>query len=166
MVSGENGYRGLAIGTAGFYHSFSPFVRRGNCSKKAMAFTEILHPDCRVEHNGRYVHAYVGPRHLDDVQECYRHIASLAAEHKYSRILIVGDEAHDPISHLAARDVVIALAVIGVPAGFRLALVPRAHGPLNGYRHAEIEAKQRGLRVRVFDNEEEATRWLTAPEVH
>ena len=81
-------------------------------------------------------------------------------------ILVVGGAISDPMSHLAARDAVIALAVIGVPAGFKLAFVPRSHDSLNGYRHAELEAARRGIRAKVFSGEDEAVHWLTAPERH
>src|SRR5687767_652992 len=87
-------------------------------------------PDCNVVDEGRYVRAYVGPPHLDDIYACYHYITTLMLTHGYERVLVVGDSAHDPISHLAARDAVVALSKIGVPAGFRLALVPRAHEPL------------------------------------
>lgn len=110
--------------------------------------------------------AYVGAGSMNEVQECYRNVATVALEHKFQRVLIVGVGTDHSHSHLAARDVVIALHVIGVPAGFRIAFVPRSDVTLNGYRHAEIEAQNRGLRARVFHDEEDAIRWLTEREVH
>ena len=118
--------------------------------------------DCKVEQRDGYVHAYVGSKYLDEIRECYAHIAALAAEHRYARLLIVGDDAFNPASHLAIRGLVIALSAAGVPAGFRLALVPRAEASVEGYRHAEFEGSQRGLAVKVFELEEDASGWLTS----
>jgi hypothetical protein len=93
-------------------------------------------------------------------------VATHVLERRVSQILIVGvgeDHAH---SHLAARDALIAIAEIGVPAGFKVALVPRTSATLNGYRHAELEGQRRGLRAKVFKSEAQAIRWLAEPEVH
>jgi hypothetical protein len=124
------------------------------------------HPDCSIVNHGRYVRAYIGPAPADYVLECYRSLVVHVLEQKFIHVLVVGEAVRDPMSHLAARDAVVALESIGVPAGFRLAFVPRSYDSLNGYRHAEIEAAQRGIRAKVFAEEEEAVRWLTAPERH
>lgn len=124
------------------------------------------HPECVVHHAGEYVRAYVGAGTPEEIQECYRTLASLALQHKFHRVLVVGLGEEDAHSHLAARDVVIALDVIGVPAGFKMAFVSKTEATLNGYRHAEIEAKNRNLRAKVFLDEEAAVAWLTAPELH
>ena len=115
---------------------------------------------CKVEHRDGYVHAYVGSKYLDEIRECYAHIAALAVQHRYARLLVVGDDAYNPVSHLAIRGLVSALSAMGVPAGFRLALVPRAEAALDGYRQAEFEGSQRGLAVKVFDTEDDACGWL------
>lgn len=124
------------------------------------------HPECVVHHAGEYVRAHVGSGTDAEVQECYRTVASVALEHKFTRVLIVGIGKGAAHAHLAARDIVIAMSVIGVPAGFKMAFVPTSTETLNGYRHAEIEAANRGLRAKVFDTEDDAVAWLTAPEVH
>jgi hypothetical protein len=123
-------------------------------------------PDCTIHKEGAYIRADVGHGSAREIQECYRTVASLALEHKFERVLVVGIGNRDSHSHLTARDVVIALDVIGVPAGFKLALVGKSDATLNGYKHAEIAAKERGLRVMVFRDEQAAIEWLTAPEVH
>jgi hypothetical protein len=123
-------------------------------------------PECTIVQEGRYIRALVGGGQADELQECYRTLAALALEHKFNRALVIGVGANDPVNHLAARDAVIALHVIGVPAGFRLAFVPHTPETLNAFRHAEIEASARGLRVKVFAEEAEAVRWLTAEEIH
>ena len=124
------------------------------------------HPDCTISHEGRYVRAIVGPGSARQIQECWRTIAALALENKFSRALVVGTAAGEPLAQLAARDAVIALHEIGVPAGFKLAFVARTSEALNAFLHAEIAAEARGLRVKVFRDEAAATRWLAAEEVH
>jgi hypothetical protein len=123
------------------------------------------HPDCRIDHAGRYVRADVGDGSASEVQECYRTLASLALEHKFTRVLVVGI-GQDSHSHLTARDVVIAFDVIGVPAGFKVAFVAKTDATLNGFKHAEYAAKERGLRAKVFRDEDAAVEWLTEPDVH
>jgi hypothetical protein len=124
------------------------------------------HPECTIHQEGAYIRADVAHGSAQEIQECYRTVASLALEHKFERVLVVGVGQDDSHSHLTARDVVIALDVIGVPAGFKLAFVGKSDATLNGYKHAEIAAKERGLRVRVFRDEQAAIAWLTAPDIH
>jgi hypothetical protein len=124
------------------------------------------HAECSIVNHGLYVRAYVGPVQPSDVLDCYRTLVVAALEQKFTHVLVVGEAVGDPMSHLAARDAVIAFADIGVPAGFKLAFVPRSYDALNGYRHAEIEAAQRGIRAKIFSEEDEAVHWLTAPECH
>jgi hypothetical protein len=125
------------------------------------------HKDCQVIHEGRYVRALVGAAESpEDVHECYRALIYLAIQHRFDRALVVGEAADDPLHHLAARDGIIALHQIGVPAGFKIAFVPRTAETLNAYRHAEIEAKHRGIRARVLFDEEEAIAWLAEEDKH
>lgn len=123
------------------------------------------HRDCKIDHVGRYVRADVGDATATEVQECYRMLASLALQHKFTRVLIVG-MGYDSHSHLTARDVVIAFDVIGVPAGFKIAFVARTDATLNGFKHAQYAAHERGLRAKVFEREETAVKWLTEPDLH
>jgi hypothetical protein len=123
--------------------------------------------DCFIRQVGDYLRATVGPELFpDQVEECYRALATRVLEQKLVRVLVVGVGEDHPHSHLAARDALIAMAEIGVPVGFKLAFVPRSDATLNGYRHAEAEARERGIRARVFENEAQAIRWLTEPDVH
>jgi hypothetical protein len=124
------------------------------------------HPDCPIVNEGPYVKAIVGPGEATDVMECYRTLVVTAITHKVTKVLVVGLAAGDPMWHLAARDAVAALHEVGVPAGFKLAFVPQNDYTWNGYRHAQIEAEKRGLRVKVFHQESEAASWLTEPEKH
>jgi hypothetical protein len=122
--------------------------------------------DCSIVQEGRYLRANVGYGRRDEVLECYRTIAVLALQHKFTRVLVVGKASGDAVSQLAARDAVIALADFGVPAGFRIAFVALTHETLNAYLHAEIAATDRGIRAKVFRGEEEALRWITEPDQH
>ena len=123
------------------------------------------HPECTVQHAGKYIRARIGGGTNSQIQDCYATVASLALQHKFARVLIVA-ESGDAHAHLSARDVVVALAEIGVPAGFKIAFVPTTDSTLNGHRHAELEARNRGLRASVFHEEEQAVAWLTQPDVH
>ena len=123
-------------------------------------------PGCTIGHEGEYIRAQVGPARRHKIRECYRALAALTLEHEFSRALIVGLGADDRIDPLAVRDAVIAFQVIGVPASFRLALVPHTAEALNRFRDTETEGANLGLRVKLFADEVEAVRWLTAPELH
>jgi hypothetical protein len=122
--------------------------------------------ECSIVHEGRCIRANVGGGRHDEILECYQTLVVLALKQKFTRVLIIGTGSGDAMSHLAARDAVIALAKFGVPAGFRIAFVALTQETLNGYRHAEIAATERGIRARVFDREAEAMRWITEPDQH
>ena len=95
-----------------------------------------------------------------------QHLVMLTLRHSLTRLLIVGKGGGSPYAHLGARDALIALHGVGVPAGFKIAFVPHTDPIRNGYRHAEIEAEKRGLRAKVFAEEEQAIAWLTNPDMH
>lgn len=124
------------------------------------------HSECSISRRGEYIRADVGPGRPSEILECYRSLVTLALEQKFKLALVVGAAYDDAAHHLAARDAVIAFHEIGVPAGFKLALVPLTYPTLNGYRQAEIEAQKRGIRAKVFMEEMEAIRWLTEPDKH
>lgn len=124
------------------------------------------HSECTIVQEQGFVRATVGSGGAEGRQECYRTLAVLLVQQKFDRALIVGLAQDDPIYHLAARDLVIALHVIGTAAGFKLAMVPRTDPTLNGFKHAEVEGQMRGLRVKVFSEEAQAIRWLREPDQH
>ena len=124
------------------------------------------HPGCSIEDRADYIRAEVRAGNRAQLHDCYRTVAELALKHKFGRVLIVGAGGDDAHGHLGARDAVVALNAIGVPAGFRLAFVAASDPTLNGYRHAEIEARKLGLRAQVFRGEADAVAWLTRPDVH
>ena len=124
------------------------------------------HPECPVVRINSVIRGEIGPGSSETVLECYRAFVVVVIQQRADRALLLGRANEDPVSHLAARDAVIALHVIGIPAGFRLALVPFTHETLNGFKHAELEASQRGLRARLFRDEREAMHWLSEAERH
>jgi hypothetical protein len=124
------------------------------------------HPDCTFRQEGEYLHAQVGAAGAGEIRECYQALASLVIEHRFERVLVLGVGEQHAHSHLGARDLVVALHEIGVPAGFRIAMVPKSDATLNAFRHAELAARERGMRVLVFREEAHAVRWLTQPELH
>jgi hypothetical protein len=88
--------------------------------------------ECLIRQVGEYVRAIVGPHSsADEVEKCYRAVAPHVLEKRLARVLVVGIGEDHPNSHLAARDALIAMAEIGVPAGFKIAFVPRTDATLN-----------------------------------
>jgi hypothetical protein len=124
-------------------------------------FTPIRHdPGCEIEQGERYVRATIGPGLADEVQECYRSLANECLVRQCNRTLIIGMATVDPFYHLACRDALRSLALAGVPADFRLALVAKSATLIAVYDAAVVEAGRLGLDVRRFQSEEEAERWL------
>jgi len=104
----------------------------------------------------------VGPALPDEVQECYRAFANECVTGGCNRVLIIGNAKIDAFSHLALRDVLRAMALAGVPAGFRVAVVAATANLIAVYDTAVVEAGKLGIDVRRFMTEEEATRWLAS----
>ncbi len=129
---------------------------------------ELARPpeECRVSLHGPYARAYVGVGTPAEIVECYETLGTVVLRHKLQRVLVVGIGAEHSHAHLGARDVVMAMHEVGLPTGFKIAFVPRSDATLNGYRHAEFEARQRGIRAAVFKDEDEAVKWLTENEPH
>lgn len=123
--------------------------------------------DCSFRKVGDYLRAEVGARlGAHEVEDCYRVLATVVIEHRQSLVLVVGVGAEHPHSHLSARDALIAMHEIGVPAGFRIAFVALSDATRNSYLHTELEARKRGIRAHVFEREDDAVRWLIHPELH
>lgn len=122
--------------------------------------------NCSVHEADGHARVDVGGAAPGEVHECYRTVVRLVLRHKFQRVLLIGIAEVDPDSHFVARDVIIALDLIGVPAGFKIAFVPKSDASLDAYREAEMEAKTRGLRAKLFNSEKQAIRWLTAVDQH
>ena len=117
-------------------------------------------PGCEIDQEERYLRATVGPGLADEVQECYRALANTCLTRQCSRVLVIGIATIDPFYHLAGRDALRSIALAGVPADFRLALVAKSAMLIAVYDAAVVEAGRLGLDARRFLSEEEAVRWL------
>jgi len=115
---------------------------------------------CEISQHPGFLRASVGPGLADEVQECYRALAGACITRACNRVLVIGHATLDPFYHLAGRDALRSIALAGVPADFRLALVPMAAGLIAVYDAAVVEAGRLGLQARRFITEEEARRWL------
>ena len=127
-----------------------------------MASAARIHqaPGCEIDQEERYLRATVGPGLADEVQECYRALANTCLTRQCSRVLVIGIATIDPFYHLAGRDALRSIALAGVPADFRLALVAKSAMLIAVYDAAVVEAGRLGLQARRFQTEEEAERWL------
>lgn len=115
---------------------------------------------CEIDQAERYLRATVGPGLADEVQECYRTLANECVVRQCKRVLVIGLATVDPFYHLAGRDALRSLALAGVPAEFRLALVAQSAGLIAVFDAAVVEAGRLGLQAQRFMTEEEADRWL------
>ena len=117
-------------------------------------------PGCEIDQEEHYLRVTVGPGLADEVQQCYRIFANECLTRQSSRVLMIGIATIDPFYHLAGRDALRSLALAGVPADFRLALVAKSATLIAVYDAAVVEAGRLGLQARRFQTEEEAERWL------
>ena len=117
-------------------------------------------PGCEIAQDDHCLRATVGPGLADEVQECYRTLANECLVRQCNRMLVIGVATIDPFYHLAGRDALRSLALAGVPADFRLALVAKSVTLIAVYDAAVVEAGRLGLEARRFMTEEEAERWL------
>ena len=115
---------------------------------------------CRIDHTKDQLRVEVGPALPDEVQECYRALATECVTSACVRVLVIGNAAVDAFSHLALRDALRAMALAGVPAGLRLAVVAVTANLIAVYDTAVIEAGRLGIDARRFITEEDAARWL------
>ena len=115
---------------------------------------------CRIDRTKDKLRVEVGPALPDEVQECYRALANECVTGACTRVLVIGNAALDAFSHLALRDALRAMALAGVPPGFRLAVVALTGNLIAIYDTAVIEAARLGIEARRFITEEDAARWL------
>jgi hypothetical protein len=115
---------------------------------------------CVIEPRDKGLRVTVGPALPDEVQECYHAVANQCVTHGCERVLIIGNARLDAFSHLALRDVLRSMALAGMPAGFRLALVAATPNLIAVYDAAVVEGQRLGIEARRFMAEEEAEGWL------
>lgn len=116
---------------------------------------------CRIDRIKDTLRVEVGPALPEEVQHCYRALANECVTRACPRVLVVGNAAVDAFSHLALRDALRAMALAGVPAGFRLAVVAVTANLIAIYDTAVVEAGRLGIDARRFMTEEDAARWLS-----
>lgn len=118
---------------------------------------------CVIDDSPQYLRCIVGAGLPHQVQECYRTLAAECLRRQGKRILVIGAGGGDSTVHLAGRDAMKALAIAGMPAGFRLAVVAATPDMADIYDTAILEASSCGMQARRFDTEEQAAAWLRAP---
>jgi hypothetical protein len=117
-------------------------------------------PGCEIELQGEHLRVAVGPALPDEVQDCYHSFANECVTRTCNRVLIIGNAKFDAFSHLALRDVLRSMALAGVPADFRLAVVADTANLIAVYDTAVVEAGRLGIDARRFVSEGDAARWL------
>jgi len=115
---------------------------------------------CLIELKEEHLRVAVGPALSDEVQECYHAFANECVTRTCNRVLIIGNAKFDAFSHLALRDVLRSMALAGVPAGFRLAMVADTANLIAVYDTAVIEARRLGIDAKRFMTEQDAVSWL------
>jgi len=115
---------------------------------------------CVIELQEEHLRVSVGPALPDEVQECYHAFANECLTRTCNRVLIIGNAKNDAFSHLALRDVLRSMALAGVPADFRLAVVADTANLIAVYDTAVVEAGKLGIDAKRFMTEQDAARWL------
>jgi hypothetical protein len=117
---------------------------------------------CTIDLTGRVLRVQVGPALTDEVQQCYRAVANECVTRGCERVLVLGSAKTDAFAHLALRDALRAMALAGLPAEYRLAVVAETANLIAVYDAVVVEAGRLGIQARRFMTEEEAARWLRA----
>ena len=126
--------------------------------------TPIRHtPGCDIDQAPGYIRGAVGPGLADEVQECYRALINECLQRHCRRALILGRARIDAFYHLALRDALRAMSVVGLPADFRIALVAETPDLIAIYDAAVVEAARCGIEARRFLTTADAERWLEFP---
>lgn len=115
---------------------------------------------CEIRTVDGCVRACVGRGHAREIQKCYQDwaSASLCADARCG--LLVGTSDGDAFVHLAARDAIASMALAGLPAGFRIAVVALNAPLIAIYDAVVVEALRRGIEARRFLDEASAVGWL------
>jgi hypothetical protein len=116
---------------------------------------------CDIDQVSNHIRCTVGHGLAQEVQECYRAFVNECLQRHCTRALIVGIASLDAFNHLALRDALRSMALFGVPAGFRLALVAGTPELIAVYDAALVEAGRHGIDARRFHSEADADAWLT-----
>lgn len=90
----------------------------------------------------------------------YQAFAAFCLDNKVTRALLKAGDDH-PNGHYALRDALTTMArFAGIPADFKLALIPSTRPIEAVYREAQGHLRAAGLNAWVFAAENEAVDWL------
>ena len=96
---------------------------------------------------------------VTELAETYRALAVACVERQIARVLILaGDD--EPAGERALRDAMTMMVLAGIPEDFRLALVAALPRAAQTYRNTPRDFNAVGIKTRLFENEEDAARWL------
>jgi hypothetical protein len=115
---------------------------------------------CDIVRTEHHLRAHVGAGLANEVQECYRALATACLQGGCHRVLVLGHSTIDSFYHLALRDALRSIALAGVPDDFRLAVVALTPNLIAVYDAAVLEAQRLGLEARRFMSEQDAEGWL------
>ena len=117
--------------------------------------------ECGIEHHAQYI--AVDCRNADTRMwsERTRAFAVACIEQKANRVLIDATDC-DPDGHYALRDALTTIILVGVPSGFRLALVTNVSRlqALFGTLQRDLQWLQ--IPARCFAEDSEALAWLVS----
>jgi hypothetical protein len=106
-----------------------------------------------------HVRLEFGPSTVNEISELYRALAVRCLEMQAARVLVVvGDD--EPAGEQALRDALTVMVLVGLPTGFKLALVTASPKVAYTYRLLPRDLPAAGIRTGLFENEEAAKRWL------
>ena len=117
---------------------------------------------CDIAQGEHYLRGTVGEGLAIEVQECYRAFVNECLQRQSKCALVVGRARSDAFYHLALRDVLRSMTLVGLPPGFRLALVSETAELIAVYDAAMLEALRCGIEAKRFATEPEAAAWLAA----
>ena len=117
-------------------------------------------PSGRIQKHETFVQVDLSGCGLPEVLALCTEFAALTITTRMRCALLKGGD-EDMQRCLAVRDLLkIILVVVGVPANFRLALVPGTPRTRAVYQKSEGELRATGLDARFFENEDLAARWF------
>ena len=80
--------------------------------------------DCDIAQGEHYIRAIVGEGLAIEVQECYRAFVNECVQRQSKRALVIGRGRADAFYHLALRDVLQSMTLVGLPERCRASAVP------------------------------------------
>jgi len=116
---------------------------------------------CELETVRGIARAAIHPGHAAQVRQCYEDWATACVLGQFRRGLLVGVSGGDAFVHLAARDALAALAIAGIPADFRLALVALDAHLIAVYDAVVVAGARHGIEARRLSDEAAALDWLS-----